>query len=188
MKEHSAKEEVQNRIAAGDTSLFDAVFSQTSQEDRRSLLSLQGAVSGLRNPYRYLEIGSHLGGSIQPYLLDSRCAGIISIDKRPLKQRDERGGTYQYPEKSTLRMMENLQGISPEQVGKIITFDEDTGALNPSAMPFQPDACFIDGEHTDEAVLRDFKFCLSVVKNPGLIYFHDSQLIFRGLRNALQVL
>jgi hypothetical protein len=83
-------------------------------------------------------------------------------------------------------MLDSLGGVSPAQVGKVTTFDSDAGDLNPSALPFRPDVCFIDGEHTDKAVVQDFTWCLSVVTTPGLIYFHDSNVVFRGLSSILQ--
>ena len=183
-----SQEEVEQHLGELNTRLFSWIPSATSIDDRRSFLSIQGAVAGDKAPYRYLEIGSDLGGSIQPYLLDSRCAGIISIDKRVLTQPDERGKTYRYRHNSTQKMLDNLGNVSRAQVGKITTFDSDVGTLNPSAMPFRPDVCFIDGEHTDRAVVRDFAWCLSVVTTPGVIYFHDSNVVFRGLSSIVRCL
>jgi hypothetical protein len=48
--------------------------------------------------------------------------------------------------------------------------------------------CFIDGEHTDKAVLGDARFCLSVLAENGIIMFHDSNLIYGGLQNFLSEL
>ena len=44
-----------------------------------------------RGPFRYLEIGSHLGGSLQALVADPRCMEIVSIDTRPDSQPDDRG-------------------------------------------------------------------------------------------------
>jgi len=95
----------ENAIAGLDISLFSAIESQSTDDDKRSLLACQLAVRELRDPYIYLEIGSYIGGSIQPYLLDPRCKRIYSIDKRPAKQPDERGIDYIYENNSTARMM-----------------------------------------------------------------------------------
>jgi hypothetical protein len=46
-----------------DPDLFAAIPTQTSPEDRRSFLILQRAVRR-GGPYSYLEIGSHVGGTI----------------------------------------------------------------------------------------------------------------------------
>ena len=179
--------DITGRIGAMDTSLFDAIPSQTNQHDRRTLLAIQAAVASRQNPYRYLEIGSHLGGSIQPYLLDPRCAGIVSIDKRPERPGDERDAlnTPQYLGNSSARMMANLKELCPEQISKITTIDGDTGEISVASLPFRPNLCFIDGEHVDASVFRDFEFCLAAVTEPALIFFHDAEVIFRAIRSAL---
>jgi hypothetical protein len=182
--------DVEKRVENQDTSLFAAIHSETSQDDRSSLLAIQASVACRRNPYRYLEIGSHLGGSIQPHLLDPRCAGIVSIDKRPEFQPDERDSLYahEYRGNSTARMMANLKLLSPDQAGKVTTIDGDTGEIDLSALPFHPDLCFIDGEHADNSVLRDFEFCVRAIEEPALIVFHDAEIVFRGLKRAIEVL
>jgi hypothetical protein len=73
----------ESSIASLDISLFAAISSQTSSNDKRSLLAVQKAVCAINDGYTYLEIGSYIGGSIQPHLLDDRCQQIFSIDKRP---------------------------------------------------------------------------------------------------------
>src|SRR5436309_9076337 len=90
-----------NAIAALDLSLFEKIESQSTDEDKRSLLACQSAVRDLRPEYTYLEIGSYLGGSIQPHLVDERCKRIVSIDKRPPRQPDARGVDYEYLNNST---------------------------------------------------------------------------------------
>ena len=77
-----------------DLGLFEKISSQSSDDDKQSLLACQLATRELAGAYHYLEIGSYLGGSIQPHLLDRHCAKIYSIDKRPLNQPDERGVDY----------------------------------------------------------------------------------------------
>jgi hypothetical protein len=92
--------EVDNRILSLDVTLFDAVPSQTYLEDRVSLLLLQRCIRR-SGGHVYLEIGSHLGGTLQTHLSDTRCELIYSIDKRPLVQADEYSGASHYPENST---------------------------------------------------------------------------------------
>src|SRR5215207_9651998 len=90
-----------------DLKLFSRIPSQSSDSDKRSLLAIQAAVRELRETYVYLEIGSYLGGRIQPYLPDDRCSKIYSIDKRPSVQEDARGLSFYYANNSTERMMAN---------------------------------------------------------------------------------
>ena len=76
-----------------DTSVFEGIPSQTSDDDRKSLLALQAGVRSRRKTYTYLEIGSFLGGSLQPHLLDRSCERIYSIDKRCVVAPDDRDQT-----------------------------------------------------------------------------------------------
>lgn len=78
------------RIRSRDIGLFAAIPSQTTDDDKRALLLLQDCVRD-HGEYVYLEIGSHLGGTIQPYVVDPVCKLVYSIDKRPDFQPDERG-------------------------------------------------------------------------------------------------
>jgi len=173
------------RIEQLDLSLFGHVASQTSVEDRRSLLAIQTAIRRSFPGYLYLEIGSHKGGSIQPHVVDPRCARIISIDPRPASQPDTRAVRYYYPENSTQSMLDSLGKIPGADVSKIKTFDATTSQLNEKMIGLRPQLCFVDGEHTHEAALRDARFCLSVLAENGAIAFHDAQLIYRGLQTFL---
>jgi hypothetical protein len=177
--------EVENGIGAQvealDVSLFDAISTESSDGDRRAWLAVQRS---LRQPsgYSYLEIGSHLGGSIQPHLLDPQCRSIVSIDKRPPSQPDDRGPVFFYEGNSTARMLDNLRRISPEQTNKVTCFDADACDVDPRALPAAPDFCFIDGEHTYSAVLSDFTFCLRVCAPDAAICFHDDWVVHPALR------
>jgi Methyltransferase domain len=173
--------DVEERIESLDVSLFDAVPSQTYPEDRKSLLFLQRCLRRRTN-YAYLEIGSHLGGTLQSHLIDSRCQRIYSIDKRPTEQADEYSGACYYPENSTRRMLDGLLAAYPDaSIKKIETFDADAREIDPGAVSLKPDFCFVDGEHTDKAVVSDFNFCLSVCRADGIIAFHDANVIVGGL-------
>jgi hypothetical protein len=172
---------VEERIESLDLSLFDLVSTQTYPEDRTSLLLLQRCVRR-SGDYIYAEIGSHLGGTLQPHLVDGRCTLIYSIDKRPLVLPDEYSGEVYYPENSTQRMLDGLREAFPESpVEKIRTFDGDAQELDPSQFSKAADFCFIDAEHTDRAVVSDFGFCLSICKPDGVIAFHDAAIILGGL-------
>lgn len=178
--------DVNGRIISQDPSLFDAVLSQTSPEDRRSLLLIQNWARRSGN-YTYLEIGSYLGGTLQPHLLDDRCKLIYSIDKRPLESADESRGTCRYPENSTRRMLDGLrQAFSQTAIEKIRTFDSDASDLNKSDFAIKPDFCFIDGEHINTAVSSDFEFCLVVCNPDGVVAFHDADIIVGGISKVKQ--
>ena len=172
------------RLKSLDVSLFDGVPSQSSEDDRRVWLAIQRSV---RRPagYTYLETGSHLGGSIQQHLLDPLCRNIISIDKRPSHQPDDRGEVFHYQDNATARMLDNLRRISADQLGKLTCFDRDASEIDPRQIPAPPDFCFIDGEHTHRAVLADFDFCLRVCAADAAICFHDDFIIHRSLRVIL---
>src|SRR5437016_5643611 len=91
-------------LAALDTSLFENVRAQSSERDRVSLLALQNACREIHGQFDYLEIGSHLGGSLQVLVADPRCTSITSIDSRPETTPDVRG-ISSYPGNTTERML-----------------------------------------------------------------------------------
>jgi hypothetical protein len=173
--------DLDSRIDALDVGLFAKIHSQTTEEERRSLLALQRGIRNALGEYVYLEIGSHLGGSIQPYLLDPRCTLIYSIDNRPRTQPDERGETFTYDGNSTERMLDELKRVAPDGLGKIVCFEDRSENIQPSSIDRAPDLCFIDGEHTNTAVVTDFDFCLSVCAPNAVIAMHDSNLVFQGI-------
>ena len=164
------------RVAALDTTLFAAIESETTEPDRRSLLALHAAVAE-RGPFRYLEIGSHLGGSLQALVADARCTEIVSIDTRPASQPDDRGQVFHYEGNSTERMLGLLGELPGADLSKLRTFEVGTDALAPDELPGPPAICLIDGEHTNEAALRDARFCLEALGDTGIIAFHDSNVV-----------
>jgi hypothetical protein len=178
------------RIEALDMDLFAAIPSQTSAADRRSLLAVQRATARRHPEFAYLEIGSHLGGSIQPYLLDPRCTAIYSIDARPSRQPDDRAPGYvaAYDGNSTGRMLGNLRALAPAEVAKVRCFDADASAVDPAAIVPQPHAAFIDGEHTRRAVLSDFAFCSRVLAPGGAIVFDDFPIVYPAVLQVVKTL
>lgn len=174
------------RIANLDLRLFEYIESQTTDFDKRSLLACQLAVRDLKGDYTYLEIGSYLGGSLQPYLVDPRCKGIYSIDKRPPLQADERGMDYKYENNSTQRMLDNLRPIYAPGLDKLTCIDDDGSNIDAERIKPKPQICFIDGEHTDEACFRDFRFCLDVLDQPGVLVFHDAPIVYNGLSRIVK--
>jgi hypothetical protein len=177
--------DIASRVESLDQSLFDFVEAQLGPEDRRSLLALHTAWREAYRTFAYLEIGSHLGGSLQALVRDPACDAIVSIDLRPAAQPDERGQVYEYEANSTARMLDGLGRIPGADLVKLTTVDASTDALQPTQMAVRPKACLVDGEHTDAAALRDARFCRALVGDEGCIAFHDSQVVYRGLARFL---
>jgi hypothetical protein len=140
--------------------------------------------------YTYLEIGSYLGGSLQSHLLDPRCRRIYSIDSRPLQPPDDRGQQFRfrYEGNSMERMLSNLRAVDPAQVSKVVCFDSDARDVDLAGLLDRPDLCFIDGEHTQSAVLSDFDFCARVCSPRAIICFHDDWVIYPALARILRTL
>ena len=162
--------------------MFDHIPSQTTPNDKRALLALLTAIRNrTAGKFVYLEIGSHLGGSLQPVVIDSACTKIFSIDPRPRVWADERGLDVHCLDNSSARMLQLLREVPGADTSKIETFDADTASLDPSRISSPPDYCFVDGEHTDVAALRDAQFCLKVMKADGCIAFHDAAIVYGGI-------
>ncbi len=178
-------EDPRGRIERLDIGLFAHAPSQSTDDDRRSLLALEAAM-GRDRQFVYLEIGSYLGGSLQPYLVDPRCLRIVSIDSRPYSLPDERGGRLSYPLNTTQNMLDALKSVPGADFTKLVTLERGTEVLKASELPVRPDLCFVDGEHTDGAVLRDARFCLEAVRDNGCIAFHDANIVYRGIAAFLE--
>jgi Methyltransferase domain len=176
------------RVRGLDLSLFDAIPTETSPADRRALLGLHRAVMNKHGQFAYLEIGSHLGGSLQPYLLNSACQRIYCIDPRPLSQPDDRqkNCVFYYPENSTQRMLKNLTALDQAAVSKVHCFESDARAVDVTAITIRPMIVFIDGEHTRAAVNSDVDFCLRVIRTKGIIVFHDFQIVYKAIFDTLR--
>lgn len=168
-----------------DTSAYQ-VQASLSQEDKKSLLSIQSAMHKGGKTFSYLEIGSHLGGSLQTYLEDGLCTSIYSIDKRPGVSLDIRG-LRNYSGVTTARMLKELSKYYQEECfQKLKCFEYDVSLIDRSEIKQPPTLCFIDGQHTDDAAFNDFLFCLSVASFPSVILFHDAHLIFQAILLALE--
>jgi hypothetical protein len=172
-----------DRVDALDLDLFTPVLSQTSQADRRALLAAQRATARVHGSYVYLEIGSHLGGSIQPHLVDDRCTLIYSIDPRPARQPDDRspGAVFDYQDNSTERMLALLARIGHGDLGKIRCIESDASRIDPATVAPRPHLALIDGQHTGTAVASDFAFCRKVIREDGTILFHDFSIVYRAV-------
>lgn len=169
-------------------SVFDHIASQTTIGDRKSLLALR-ELAAAGGSFSYLEIGSHLGGSLQPFVVDERCTSIISIDPRPTSQPDKRlpgAERHHYEDNSTEQMLSLLRAIPGADVGKIKTIEASTEAIDPASISAEPTLCFIDGEHTDIAALRDAIFCAAVAPR-SIIAFHDRSAVGTGISAFMRV-
>lgn len=173
---------------ATDVSVFRDL-SQTSENDRRSLLRVQAFIRARKPGYRYAEIGSFLGGTLLPHLLDPACAGLLSIDPRPQHAyADARGAawaeSHNYEGVTTALMIQFLeQYVSPEHLAKLVTVDADASEVPPETLGLR-DLALVDGEHTDAAVLSDVASLLPAMAEDGLIAFHDVDLVRGGIDAA----
>jgi Methyltransferase domain len=169
-----------------DLKLFQKVESLLTKNDKRSLLACQKGVRELLPEYTYLEIGSYMGGSLQPHVQDDHCRRIYSVDKRPPVAPDVSGFDRNYKNNSTENMLHNLRELSEEGTKKIITLDGDVNDIDPARVEEKPQLCFVDGEHTDEAAMRDFMFCYKVMAENGAVMFHDSAIIYNSLWDIIK--
>ena len=170
-------------IAAGDLGLFQ-VKSQTLPEDKSTLLAVQRLVREHIDGYDYLEVGSHLGGTLTPHLVDTRCRSVVSIDARPPSQPDVRARAFDYENNSSARMIELIRECAPAaDLEKLTTLDMDASQAPADGVRNPPDLVFIDGEHTNTAVFRDFLNTYRFAPPSCVFAFHDSNLIFDGLQN-----
>jgi predicted O-methyltransferase YrrM len=174
---------VSDRIDRLDLSLFDQVKEGgTSSEDLRSLLALQAALAA-RGEFSYLEVGSYWGRSLQAFSVDARCRRIVSIDRRDELSPDERAEPALYAGNTTAVMLKRLSEVPEADLEKLTTIEASTEDLD--ADELHADLCFIDAEHTNAAALRDAQFCRQVIRDSGVIVFHDRTLVDYAIRQFL---
>lgn len=164
------------------------ISGQLGPRALRILLRAQEIVSA-RGSYRYLEIGSYLGRSLQAHLQDADCAQALSIDLRPDVARDERGSFDIYAGITAEDMRRELSQVCSEaEMAKLecVTGTSDVLRARPPYDRF--DLAFIDGEHTNAAVFRDFLNVLGVMKDESVICFDDTTLVYASILNALTLL
>jgi len=178
------EQEAVHLIEARDPAIF-TIESQTSTQDRISLLAAQGLARSSRGEYAYLEIGSFRGGTLVPYLLDPSCKHVVSIDKRPDGQPDERARYFSYQGVTTKGMVEQLRRFVPlTGLGKLATFDADASQISPAAIGVPIDVALIDGEHTNVATFSDFMSLFPALTPDAMVVFHDANLILDAIRNV----
>nr|WP_246779337.1 class I SAM-dependent methyltransferase [Rhizobium sp. RHZ01] len=171
-----------------DISIYSAIRSSTTDNDRASLLRLLALISSTVRHFNYLEIGSDRGGSLVPLLADPNCAAVISVDLRPAMQPDERGVDFPYPIDGEEQMMKNLRAHFDEnKLKRLKTFKLDIRDVSPDLVP-KIDWAFIDGEHTNTACFSDADRVLDFVKDDAVVAFHDSTLISDAIQNFERLL
>ena len=181
MPSRELSRDFQAKLESLDPELLAEIESETTMEDRRSLLALQLACRRKHPAFSWLEVGSHLGGSLQALVRDPACVRIESIDPRPQEFSDERvRSKISYPDNSTERMLELLGRVDSADTSKIRTHEATTGELDPAEFE-APEVCFIDGEHTDAACAADAEFCRRVLRDNGVIAFHDITVIYKAV-------
>ena len=175
------------QIAALDAELFSHIKNTTTDEDRKALLAIHNALACRNGSFSYLEIGSERGGSLQALIADPRCTRIVSIDPRTHWTPDDRPDQPQveYAENTTDRMLMLLQGVPGADLSKLKTVEASTESLDPREFE-RPDFCFIDGEHTHAAALRDARFCREAMQGRGVIAFHDFHIVERAILEFLR--
>jgi hypothetical protein len=183
----SAIADLVQRLNSLDPELLGAIESETTIADKKSLLSLHRACRMRLPEFRWLEIGSHLGGSLQALVQDPACIAIDSIDPRSEVLADERLGSISYPANSTERMLGLLRELPEADVSKITTHEASSKDLDPTAMA-RPDLCFVDGEHTDVSCAQDAAFCRNVLRDRGVIAFHDVWIVYEAVSGFVQSL
>jgi SAM-dependent methyltransferase len=179
-----SSEEATRMIETLDIDVF-RIETQTSSSDRTSLLRVQKVVRSLLGKYVYLEIGSHLGGSLFPHLIDSACVAAISIDPRPPAQGDERAEVFCYKDNSTRRMRRALSAhLSQLALAKLTTIESDVSAVGAGVLDAKASLVLIDAEHTNVACFSDFVGIMGLVKPDCMVVFHDANLIADAICNA----
>jgi methyltransferase family protein len=161
------------RLREFDIRLFRSVQFVMSGPDRIALMALHNACREVHGTFCYLEVGSYLGGSLQVFLADPRCVGITSIDARH-KQSADIAGNFVYRQTTTEQMLEGLTAVPGADLGKLRTFDDSVEGISTEGLTAE--LCFVDGEHTHDAALRDARFCRAVSPQ-GTIAFHDCTLV-----------
>lgn len=109
-------------------------------------------------PKRILEIGTWDGGTLRVWLTEGTPEVVVACD---LKHRHPEN----YPD-----------WTKPETELHVITGDSQFEETREQIRPHAPfDWIFIDGDHGDQGVNRDYEFCRSVIAKGGTMIFHDIQ-------------
>lgn len=165
------------------------IESQTSLADKETLTLIKECLIKSIGEYNYCEIGSYKGGSLYPHIVEPKCKNVLSIDARPLIQKDDRGEDFVYIGNSTESMCKNLskfcttvelqkllccEGTSDSVVTKFANQDKTRYHL-----------FFIDGEHTKEWCLQDFQSCWDISADQAIFVFHDASTVAEALKEIM---
>jgi hypothetical protein len=82
-------------------------------------------------------------------------------------------------------MLKLLRDVPGADLSKLQTVEESTENIDPGVFA-RPNFCFIDGEHTYAAALRDARFCRTVMQGAGVVAFHDLPIIERAILDFLR--
>jgi hypothetical protein len=82
-------------------------------------------------------------------------------------------------------MLARLAAVPGADAAKVETIELGTDAIDPEAIE-RPDLCFVDGEHTAGAALRDGRFCRAVLRGRGVIAFHDFWIVAAAILRFLR--
>jgi len=154
------------------------ISSQTSNSDKKVIINIINLIKkNKKKKFNYLEIGSFLGGSLTPFLMENKCKFIMSIDKRNQKQNDERSEEWSYENVSEQDMLNKLKQYNLN-VNKLKTFNGDIKDFKTTT---KFDLAFIDGIHTDINTFSDFLHTLKKINKDSIILFHDSSIIYKSI-------
>ncbi|WP_143748956.1 class I SAM-dependent methyltransferase [Mesorhizobium sophorae] len=167
-----------------DIAVFQ-VDTGSTLSDRTSFLRVQNFARSTLGRYVYLEVGSDIGGSLLPHLIDPACEAVISVDLRPATQPDERAEVFHYPDNTAARMVALLSDKLPsDAMAKLTTIDSDVSNVPPQSIEPKATLALIDAEHTNTACFSDFVGVLGLMKPDCIISFHDANLIADAIVNA----
>ncbi len=154
------------------------IASQTSDADKIFLLKILSVFKAKSRRFKYLEIGSFMGGSLTPFLREDLCELVVSVDERERQQPDERGAKFDYSGVTHETMINNLlsRGID---ISKLAVHDGPIQTYKSGKEKFS--VVFIDGEHTDVACVKDFVWTYPLMENDSVIMFHDSTIVYKAL-------
>ena len=160
---------------------FFPISSQTSDIDKLFLLKTIKLINSTIKNYKYLEIGSFLGGSLTPFIMDKKCTKILSIDERNKKLSDERSERWDYKKITEKTMINNLKKHNLI-INKVQTFNGD---IKNYFSKDKYNLIFIDGVHTDQNCFSDFLHGLDLIDKNSIIIFHDTGIIFKAIKLAM---
>ncbi len=156
---------------------FFPIPSQTSLVDKAVILKINKLMNLRTKNFIYIEIGSYLGGSLTPFLINENCKRVISVDKRNQIIDDERNEKWSYKKISEKLMIKGLKEKKLD-ISKLKSFNGDISEYRPKE---NYDLAFIDGIHTDKNTFSDFLYILDKINKHCIILFHDSVVIFKAL-------